>query len=160
MNAYQAEIDPTKVMGRRIGAYLIDIVLGLILIAIVTSMTLTSHTVSGRQAEQFQGVQNLCARELNMSDLDEFSMCLDPETVQGSDFDGYFVIWSRDNDENLLIDHDRDAFPVVDDFLAEREAVGRPYFLMVFLYLHDLKFHGLDAHHHMYLYHYLVNLKI
>ena len=37
-------------------------------------------------------------------------------------------------DENLLIDHDRDAFPLVDDFLAEREADGRPYFLLVFLY--------------------------
>ena len=37
-------------------------------------------------------------------------------------------------DENFLLDQDNDAFPVVDDFLAEREADGRPYFLMVFLY--------------------------
>ena len=37
-------------------------------------------------------------------------------------------------DDLSFVDHDADAFPLIDDFLAAREADGRPYFLMVFLY--------------------------
>ena len=49
-------------------------------------------------------------------------------------------------DENFLLDQDRDAFPVVDDFLAEREADGRPYFLMVFLYTPHYPFDLVEPH--------------
>lgn len=102
MSAYQVETDPTKVMGRRVGAYFVDVIIGVILFFIVAAATVSIDTVDGAEANQLVGVQNLCALEPNMSDADDISFCLDPVTIRGSDFDGRFVIWN--GSDNLLVE--------------------------------------------------------
>ncbi len=102
MSAYQVETDPTKVMGRRIGAYIVDFIVGAIIWFLVFGATASIDTVDAADAESLTGVENLCAREEGISESDSGSLCLDPVTVAGSDFDGRLVVW--DGEDNYLVD--------------------------------------------------------
>ncbi len=101
MSAYQVETDPTKVMGRRIGAWFVDGIIGVILFVILAAVTLSIDTIDGSDARDLTGVQNLCALESGLSESDDISVCVDPVTLRGSDFDGRVVVW--DGDDNLII---------------------------------------------------------
>jgi hypothetical protein len=63
MTTYQAPTattDPTSVMGRRIGAWIVDLLVVVVLVAIVAALTISYETLDGDDALAVFGVENLC----------------------------------------------------------------------------------------------------
>ncbi len=108
MVSYQTQTDPTKVVGRRIGAWIVDGLIAMVLIGAVFAATVDYDTLSADGARRVFGEENLC------------------DAVEGGDFEGSnfcgpvditlsrpgprpdVVLTSRTivfiNDENYLID--------------------------------------------------------
>lgn len=70
MASYQAQVDPTKVMGRRVGAWIVDGLIAAVLLGAVFAATVEYDTLSARGAQRMFGEENLC------------------DAVEGGDFEG------------------------------------------------------------------------
>jgi hypothetical protein len=72
---YQVPSDPTKVMGRRYGAYVIDAVIGFVITLIAFGAMFNYETVDPDVVEQTIGVRNLCTLQDITQAAEDFSVC-------------------------------------------------------------------------------------